>query len=89
MPARKDVPTRGRSVTLHEGRHGANAKESGTRALQAMALARMCGRPVGSNDTLAQLNPWIIDTQKYSHEYLLDYGYRWGTPQRQNLFLRI
>ena len=43
MLARKKVPTRGRSATLHRGRHGANAIESGTLALQAMAPARMHG----------------------------------------------
>ena len=82
MPARKDVPTRGRSATLHGGRHGANAKESGTLALQAMAPARMRGRPVGSKDTLVHSNPLIIKTPNPSHEYLPGYGYRWGTPQR-------
>ena len=76
MPARMDVPTRGRSATLHRGRHGANAIESGTLALQAMAPARMHGRPVGSKDTLAHSNPLIIDTRNPSHEYLPGYGYR-------------
>ena len=89
MPARKDVPTRGRSATLHGSRHGANSKESGTLALQAMTPARMRRRPVGSKDTLTHSNPLIIKTQNPSHENLLDYGYRWGMPQRQNLFLRI
>ena len=74
MPARTYVPTRGRSATLQGGRHGANAKESGTLALQAMAPARMRGRPVGSKDTLAHSNPLIIKTSNPSHEYLLGYG---------------